>query len=77
MVSAHPAVAATKPTSHRDDNRPLPQRRPLSPDTVTLEDTTRLGFADLIYGQPDGTIIIDGIVSRLGVPVAAVRFVLR
>ena len=46
-------------------------------DFKSLDDTTRLGFADLIYGQPDGTIINDGIVSRLGVPVAAVRFVLR
>ena len=46
-------------------------------DFKSLDDTTRLGFADLIYGQPDGTIINDGIVSRLGIPVAAVRFVLR
>ena len=46
-------------------------------DFKSLTDTTRLGFADLIYGHPDGTIVNDGIVSRAGFPVAAVRFVLR
>jgi hypothetical protein len=37
----------------------------------------RLGFADIIYGTPDGTIINDAVVSRGGFPVAAVRFVIR
>ena len=38
---------------------------------------TRLGFQDVIYAGPGGTIVNDGIVSRSGVPVAAVRFVIR
>lgn len=46
-------------------------------DFKSLTDTTRLGFSDLIYQQPDGTLVNDGIVTRKGVPVAAVRFVIR
>ncbi|MEI6097639.1 MAG: DUF3833 family protein [Alphaproteobacteria bacterium] len=46
-------------------------------DFRSLTDVTRLGFSDLIYGRPDGTIINDGIVSRAGFPVASVRFVIR
>jgi hypothetical protein len=46
-------------------------------DFKSLTDTTRLGFSDLIYAQPDGTLVNDGIVSRAGLPVAAVRFVIR
>ncbi|MGV8950989.1 MAG: DUF3833 family protein [Cypionkella sp.] len=46
-------------------------------DFKSKADTTRLGFADLIYAQPDGTLINDGVVSRAGIPVAAVRFVIR
>jgi hypothetical protein len=38
---------------------------------------TRLGFQDIIYAAPDGTVINDAVVSRLGIPVASVRFVLR
>jgi hypothetical protein len=45
-------------------------------DFKSLTDTTRLGFSDLIYAQPDGTLVNDGIVSRAGIPVAAVRFVI-
>lgn len=37
----------------------------------------RLGFEDIIYAAPDGTIINDAVVSRAGIPVASVRFVLR
>lgn len=37
----------------------------------------RLGFQDIIYAAPDGTIINDAVVSRAGVPVASVRFVIR
>lgn len=40
-----------------------------SPDGVT-----RLGFADVIYFDPDGRVINDAIVTRWGLPVAAVRF---
>ena len=46
-------------------------------DFKSLSGTTRLGFSDLIYGLADGTLINDGIVSRSGIPVAAVRFVIR
>lgn len=37
----------------------------------------RLGFQDLIYAATDGTVINDAVVSRAGIPVASVRFVLR
>ncbi len=46
-------------------------------DFKSLDAVTRLGFSDLIYQQPDGTLVNDGIVTRKGVPVAAVRFVIR
>lgn len=35
---------------------------------------TRLGFEDVIYFDPDGRIINDAIVTRLGIPVGRVRF---
>lgn len=38
---------------------------------------TRLGFQDILYAAPDGTIINDAVVSRAGIPVASVRFVIR
>ena len=38
---------------------------------------TRLGFQDILYAAPDGTIINDAVVSRAGLPVASVRFVIR
>lgn len=37
----------------------------------------RLGFQDILYARPDGTIVNDAIVSRAGIPVASVRFVIR
>ena len=37
----------------------------------------RLGFRDIIYGLPDGTIVNDAVVSRAGLAVASVRFVIR
>lgn len=43
-----------------------------SGDTVT-----RLGFSDVIYRGADGTVVNDGIVTRLGLPVGKVRFVIR
>lgn len=46
-------------------------------DFKSLNGTTRLGFSDLIYQQRDGTLVNDGIVTRRGIPVAAVRFVIR
>ena len=38
---------------------------------------TRLGFQDILYADPDGTIVNDAVVSRAGIPVASVRFVIR
>lgn len=38
---------------------------------------TRLGFEDVIFARSDGAIVNDGIVSRAGLPIAAVRFVIR
>ncbi|MFN6976990.1 MAG: DUF3833 family protein [Gemmobacter sp.] len=38
---------------------------------------TRLGFEDVIYARPDGLIVNEGIVTRLGVPVGRVRFEIR
>jgi hypothetical protein len=46
-------------------------------DFCSPSGVNRLGFADIIYGTPDGTIINDAVVSRGGFPVAAVRFVIR
>jgi Protein of unknown function (DUF3833) len=38
---------------------------------------TRLGFEDILYGLPNGSIVNDAVVSRAGIPVASVRFVIR
>lgn len=37
----------------------------------------RLGFQDVIYARTDGVIVNDAIVTRAGIAVAAVRFVIR
>ena len=37
----------------------------------------RLGFRDILYAAPDGTIVNDAVVSKSGVAVASVRFVIR
>ena len=37
----------------------------------------RLGFADILYAGPDGSIINDAVVSKAGIAVASVRFVTR
>ncbi|MCU0829565.1 MAG: DUF3833 domain-containing protein [Tabrizicola sp.] len=37
----------------------------------------RLGFEDILYAAADGSIINDAVVSRAGIPVASVRFVIR
>ena len=41
------------------------------------DDVTRLGFQDVIYFGPDGRVINDAIVTRLGIPVGRVRFELQ
>lgn len=38
------------------------------------DEVTRLGFEDVIYFGPAGRVINDAIVTRLGIPVARVRF---
>lgn len=43
-------------------------------DFASPSGVTRLGFADIIYRRPDGMVINDAVVSRLGIPVGAVRF---
>jgi len=37
----------------------------------------RLGFEDIIYARGDGTIVNDAVVTRAGIAVASVRFVIR
>lgn len=37
---------------------------------------TRLGFSDVIYRAPDGSLINEAIVRRWGLPLARVRFVM-
>ena len=37
----------------------------------------RLGFEDILYGLPGGTIVNDAVVTRAGIAVASVRFVIR
>lgn len=36
----------------------------------------RLGFEDILYAQADGTIVNDGVVSKAGIAVASVRFLI-
>ncbi|WP_149589659.1 DUF3833 family protein [Tabrizicola flagellatus] len=37
----------------------------------------RLGFQDILYALPDGSIVNDAVVTRAGIAVASVRFVIR
>lgn len=46
-------------------------------DFRSASGVNRLEFQDIIYSGEDGTIINDAVVSRAGIPVAAVRFVIR
>lgn len=43
-------------------------------DFAANGDVTRLGFEDVIYFAPDGRVINDAVVTRLGIPVGRVRF---
>lgn len=45
-------------------------------DFVSPGAVTRLGFSDVIYAAVDGRIINDAIVTRWGLPVAKVQFIL-
>jgi hypothetical protein len=46
-------------------------------DFVSPGAVTRLGFSDVIYAAVDGRIINDAIVTRWGLPVAKVQFILQ
>jgi hypothetical protein len=46
-------------------------------DFRSASGVNRLGFEDILYALPDGTIINDAVVSRAGIAVASVRFVIR
>ncbi len=46
-------------------------------DFKSLSGVTRLGFEDVLYARPDGTVVNDAIVTRAGIAVASVRFVIR
>ncbi len=46
-------------------------------DFAAPSGVTRLGFSDVIYDQGDGRLINDAIVTRWGLPVAAVQFVIE
>ncbi len=37
----------------------------------------RLGFEDILYARPDGAIVNDAVVSKAGIAVASVRFLIR
>jgi hypothetical protein len=37
----------------------------------------RLGFEDILYAGPDGTIVNDAVVSKAGIAIASVRFLIR
>lgn len=43
-------------------------------DLRTPDGTTRLGFSDVIWKRADGVVVNDGVVTRFGLPVGAVRF---
>jgi hypothetical protein len=46
-------------------------------DVVSRGETTRLGFADVIYRRADGVVINEAVVTRFGLPVGTVMFELR
>jgi hypothetical protein len=46
-------------------------------DFVSPTAITRLGFSDVIYDAGDGRIINDAIVTRWGLPVAGVQFIIQ
>lgn len=46
-------------------------------DVVSRGETTRLGFADVIYRRADGVVINEAVVTRFGLPVGTVTFELR
>jgi hypothetical protein len=39
--------------------------------------TTRLGFSDIIYRRADGVVVNEAVVTRFGVPIGSVEFLIR
>jgi Protein of unknown function (DUF3833) len=46
-------------------------------DFKSASGVNRLGFQDILYARPDGTIVNDAVVSKAGIAVASVRFLIR
>ncbi len=46
-------------------------------DFKSSSGVNRLGFQDILYARPDGTIVNDAVVTRAGIAVASVRFLIR
>lgn len=46
-------------------------------DFKSLSGVTRLGFQDVIYRADKGRIVNDAVVSRLGIPVGTVKFIIQ
>lgn len=46
-------------------------------DVESRGETTRLGFADVIYRRADGVVINEAVVTRFGLPIGSVLFELR
>lgn len=46
-------------------------------DFKSTSGVNRLGFQDILYALPDGNIVNDAVVSKAGIAVASVRFVIR
>lgn len=78
-------VSAGRWTGRREDTVGLAEvveengviRLTYTADFVSPSGTTRLGFADVIYDAGSGRIINDAIVTRWGLPVAKVQFVIE
>jgi hypothetical protein len=72
-------------TGRRDDTVGMAQvveengviRLTYTADFVSPSATTRLGFSDVIYDAGAGRVINDAIVTRWGLPVAAVQFIIQ
>ena len=46
-------------------------------DFKSSSGVNRLGFEDILYARADGTIVNDAVVSKAGIAVASVRFLIR
>jgi hypothetical protein len=46
-------------------------------DFTSQSGVNRLGFEDILYARPDGSIVNDAVVTKAGIAVASVRFLIR